>query len=194
MRPPIRFRASNSTTGRPAWLIRVAAARPAIPAPTMITGASGIFRGSDEPTIKMVAAGQIREPVASLHGTSELHHNRVPHAGFILAKIRTEAGTSRHTGESGCRGQEGPWSKRRRSYYRSCTWVRNGARGCIGAGGDAAATRPIRDISVAVAEFCTERDVLLRHPVEGDGTIPSFERVARILREVGCARNRVGSV
>ena len=61
-------------------------------------------------------------------------------------------------------------------------------------GSDPAATRPVRHICVAITVLRTESDVLSRHPVERERSIPSVVRIARVLREIRRASNRISSI
>ena len=82
---------------------------------------------------------------------------------------------------------------------RSSVWRRSGCHVlpfCTSSGIPVVAPRrrnparagPVRHIGVAMVELPAESDVLAGHVVVGRGNVPGFERVSRILREIGRAR------
>src|SRR4029077_66169 len=124
----------------------------------------------------------------------ELHHDRVPHAGFVLPQVGAETRAARYTREARCGREEWAWYERSVSHHRSGTWVRNRAGIAVDSRSDSAATGPVRHVRMAVSILRSERDVLFGHPVERDRTIPGFVRITGVLREIGRAADGVSAV
>src|ERR1700682_5331019 len=123
----------------------------------------------------------------------ELDHDGESQGALILPQVWAEP-ASCNTGETRRRGQEGSRHECCARHQRSGSRVGNRARCAVDTGCYPTATRKIGYVCVAIAVLPAEGDVLFRHIVEGDRSIPSLEGVAGIRRKVRRSGERISSV
>src|SRR5215472_5808982 len=123
----------------------------------------------------------------------KLHQHRKPHSRFILSKVGAEA-CSRHTGKAGSRRQKGTWHEYGTGHNGAGIRTGDHAGSSIHSWTYPTVPRPIRHIGMAIPILTAEGDVLLRHPVESERSIPGLERIAGVLCEVRRAGDGIGSI
>src|SRR5215469_7064012 len=123
----------------------------------------------------------------------KLHQHGKSHSRFIFSKVGAEA-RSRHTGKAGSRRQKRTWHERGTGHNGAGIRTGDYAWSSIHSGTYPTVPRPIRHIGMAIPILTAEGDVLLRHPVESERSIPGLERIAGVLCEVRRAGDGVGAI
>src|SRR5215472_2130146 len=113
----------------------------------------------------------------------KLHHHRESQSRLVIPEVRAEP-CCRDTSKPRRRRQKWTWHEQRSRHDHGGVETGDRARLAVHAIRDPAASRPVRNIRVAIPILQAERNVLLRHPVIGKRDVPSLERIAGILREV----------